>query len=78
MNRRKFLNRLLRGVFAAALAAVAARLLPRRTASRKGEICLRLGLCRGCSRFASCGLPTALSAREAAEGFRGKERSDGP
>jgi hypothetical protein len=48
----------------AAMSAVAARLIARRSR----ETCINEGICRGCTEFSDCGLPQALSARSALKG----------
>ena len=48
----------------AAIGAVAARLVLRRSR----EKCINQGICRGCTDFADCGLPQALSARAILKG----------
>jgi hypothetical protein len=42
------------------------------TGVRAGETCITAGVCRGCSVFSGCGLPSALSARQRAAWARGQ------
>ena len=57
-NRRAFLRY---GVLGG-LAAVTVKLVAR----QRGQVCISDGLCRGCEAFDDCGLPRALSAKQAA------------
>jgi hypothetical protein len=73
LKRREFLRTLGRGLLLAGIGALALRLLGpgifRRRDGRpplKGQTCVNLGVCRGCSVFSGCGLPQALSARQRA------------
>ena len=65
LSRREFVLSLLRIVALGGIGAVVARLFVGRTAP-PGETCVGEGVCRGCSAFSTCGLPSALSARERA------------
>ena len=47
-----------------AIGGLAARLISRRSR----ETCINQGICRGCTEFADCGLPQALSARTVLKG----------
>ena len=51
------------GAFAA-ISAITARLV----VQRSREKCVNQGICRGCTEFADCGLPQALSARAVLKG----------
>lgn len=71
--RREFLKTLGRVILLAGIGALAIRLLGWRgsrlageSRDRRGETCVRRGICRGCSAFSGCGLPQALSARQRA------------
>ena len=65
-SRRGFLVAVARGAAGAALAGLGVVLaLGRGGQQNKEEACLRQGVCRGCSRADDCGLPQALSLREA-------------
>ena len=37
----------------------------RRPRGSAGQVCISAGICRGCAVFEDCGLPGALSAKEA-------------
>jgi hypothetical protein len=52
---------------ALALVAVLAGLTAR-SRRLQGQQCVNLGICRGCGSFTTCGLPAALSARQAGKG----------
>lgn len=60
-SRRAFLLTLARGLVAGGLLAGAAALL----AKHGGERCNGDGICRDCAALAECGLPQALSVKEA-------------
>jgi hypothetical protein len=63
--RRQFITRVLRGASLALLGiGGGAVVLKRRRLLREGK-CLHSGVCRDCEVFADCGLPRALSTREA-------------
>jgi len=66
--RREWFRSAARGAGLAALAALAA-FLPRRRSddSAAGQSCANRGICRGCSALTGCGLPEALSFRQATE-----------
>ena len=64
-NRREFLRSLGRIVGGGALLAAAGFALARRGRQRRDQVCIGRGLCRGCGRYERCGLPAALSARQA-------------
>ncbi len=65
-GRREFLRDGLRLAILAGLAAVGGKLAGRTVARPGGQVCISAGICRGCAVFADCGLPNALSAKEAA------------
>jgi hypothetical protein len=67
-NRREFLRDATRYGMLSLIAAIAA--LVARTRTLSGQTCINRGLCRGCSVFAGCGLPPALSAKRVPEGDR--------
>jgi hypothetical protein len=48
-----------------ALAAVSGKLIARQAARPAGQVCLSAGICRDCEAFDDCGLPQALSAKDA-------------
>jgi hypothetical protein len=64
-GRRQFLRDGLRYIILGGLTAVSAKLAARRAARPAGQVCISAGICRGCAAFDDCGLPQALSAKEA-------------
>jgi hypothetical protein len=56
-SRRAFLRNTALGGLAALTATLVAR--------QGSQVCVNNGLCRGCAEFDDCGLPQALSAKEA-------------
>ncbi len=64
-GRRQFLRDGLRFAILGGLAAVTGRLAGREAARPAGQVCISAGLCRGCAVFEDCGLPNALSAKQA-------------
>lgn len=60
-SRRKFLQSALRFLALGALGFGTGALI-----TRRGEKCINSGICRGCAAFRDCGLPQALSAKQAA------------
>ena len=64
-SRRQFLRGGLRLAMLGGLAAVSGRLAGRAAARPGGQTCLSAGICRGCAAYEDCGLPRALSAKEA-------------
>lgn len=68
-DRREFLRGFGRGVAIAALVGVSTLALLRHWRRQREHTCISHGLCRGCSRLKRCGLPIALSAKQA--GVRG-------
>lgn len=59
-QRRDFLRRLVRGALLAGLLGGTAALT-----ARDRETCTNRGICRGCAAYDDCGLPQALSAKQA-------------
>jgi hypothetical protein len=64
-SRREFLRGGARYTLLTALAAVSATLFRRSGGKLSGQTCVNQGICRGCGAFADCGLPQALSAKQA-------------
>jgi hypothetical protein len=64
-GRRQFLRDGLRYIILGGLAAVSGKLAARQAARPAGQVCISAGICRGCAAFDDCGLPQALSAKEA-------------
>jgi hypothetical protein len=64
-SRRQFLRDGLRLTILGGLAAVGGKLAGRQAALPAGQVCVSAGICRGCAAFEDCGLPRALSAKEA-------------
>ena len=64
-GRRQFLRDGLRWAILGGLAAVGGTLAGREAARPAGQVCISAGICRGCAAFEDCGLPNALSAKEA-------------
>lgn len=62
-SRREFLRGGMRHVLMGIL-SFAAVVLGRKTVL-PGQQCINRGICRGCAVFAACGLPSALSAKQA-------------
>ena len=65
MSRREFLRSAGRLGALGGLALLGARLLRGKSRPRE-QACVNDSVCRGCPAFVSCGLPQALSAKEAA------------
>jgi hypothetical protein len=57
-DRREFLRDMIRYGALVTLAVISARII-----SRSKLTCINDGVCGGCTRFAACQLPAALSAR---------------
>ena len=66
-NRREFLRGGARYALLAGLVAVSAVLVKRRRLSLPGQTCISQGICRGCGAVGDCGLPQALSFKEATQ-----------
>ena len=66
-NRREFLRGGARYALPAGLAAVSAVLVKRRGATLPGQTCINQGICRGCGAVGDCGLPQALSFKQATQ-----------
>ena len=64
-SRRQFLRDGLRLAILGGLAAVGGKLAGRAVAQPAGQSCISAGICRGCAAFEDCGLPNALSAKQA-------------
>jgi hypothetical protein len=62
-SRREFLRATARGGLLAVLALAAA--LAARSRGPSGQSCVNQGICGGCAAFPGCGLPAALSAKQA-------------
>ena len=67
-GRREFLRGGVRCALLAGLAAVSATLLKRGGGKLTGQTCINQGICSGCAAYAGCGLPQALSAKQAKPG----------
>jgi len=67
-NRREFLRGGLRVALLSGLAAVTATLARRPSQRLPGQTCVSDGWCRGCAVSGECGLPQALSFRQATKG----------
>jgi hypothetical protein len=64
-TRREFFRRLGRNLALGAAAVVTGVLGARRRGATKNHACVNQGVCRGCPSFDGCGLPQALSAKQA-------------
>jgi len=67
-SRRDFVRNGFRYALMAGLAAVSAVLLKRSGGKLTGQTCVNQGICFKCSAFTGCGLPQALSAKQARRG----------
>ena len=67
-SRREFLRGGARYALLAGLGAVSATLFKRSGGKLSGQTCINQGICRGCTAFSGCGLPQALSAKQANQG----------
>ena len=67
-SRRDFLRGGARYALLAGLGAVSATLVRRSGGKLAGQTCSNQGICRGCGAFTECGLPQALSAKQAKHG----------
>lgn len=66
-NRREFLRGGVRYALLAGLAAVSVVLVKKRGAALPGQTCINASICRGCGSVADCGLPQALSFKQATQ-----------
>ncbi|MBI3851892.1 MAG: hypothetical protein HY298_16675 [Verrucomicrobia bacterium] len=64
-NRREFLRGGFRYALLGGVATVSATLIQRSGGKLLGQTCINQGICRGCGAFEDCGLPQALSAKQA-------------
>ncbi len=64
-SRRQFLRGGARYTLLTALGAVSAVLFKRSGGKLSGQTCVSQGICRSCTAFSGCGLPQALSAKQA-------------
>ena len=64
-SRRQFLRDGLRYTILGGLAAISGKLVAREAARPAGQVCVSAGICRGCAAYEDCGLPQALSAKQA-------------
>jgi hypothetical protein len=64
-NRRQFLRDGLRFAVLGGLAAVSGKLAGRQAGQPAGQVCISAGICRGCAVYEDCGLPRALSVKQA-------------
>jgi len=67
-SRREFLRGGARYALLAGLGAVSAALFKRSGGKISGQTCINEGICSGCTAFGGCGLPQALSAKQAKRG----------
>jgi hypothetical protein len=67
-SRREFLRGGARYALFAGLAALSAKLIKRSSGKLSGQTCINAGICTGCTAFTDCGLPQALSAKQARQG----------
>jgi len=63
-SRREFLRGSMRYLTLGGLVFMGGALFVRKKASSTEGKCINLGICRSCSIFKKCGLPTALSTRQ--------------
>jgi hypothetical protein len=64
-GRRDFVRNGFRYAFLAGLAAVSAILVRRSGGKLTGQLCTNQGICSGCTAYAGCALPQALSRKQA-------------
>jgi hypothetical protein len=64
-SRRQFLRDGIRLAVLGGLSAVGGKLAGRAAALPARQVCISAGLCRSCAVFEDCGLPGALSAKQA-------------
>ena len=63
-NRREFLRGGARYALLTTLAAVSVALFKRSGGKLSGQTCVNQGICSGCTAYADCGLPQALSRKQ--------------
>jgi hypothetical protein len=66
-TRREFLRDGARYALLAGLAAASASLAARRGSTLPNQTCVNRGICRGCDALPACGLPQALSFKQATQ-----------
>ncbi|MDW8310851.1 MAG: hypothetical protein RMK20_15880 [Verrucomicrobiales bacterium] len=66
-TRREFLRDGVRYALLAGLAAASASLVSRRGGALPNQTCINRGICRGCNALPNCGLPQALSFKQATQ-----------
>jgi hypothetical protein len=66
-HRREFLRDGARYALLAGLAAVSGLLAKRRSGALPGQTCINHSICRGCNVVGRCGLPQALSFKQATQ-----------
>ncbi|NQT19259.1 MAG: hypothetical protein HQ592_06110 [Planctomycetes bacterium] len=76
LDRREFFGGLLRKAALAALALGGGAAAAKRAARSGEQSCIRRGICSGCKVFDDCGLPQALSAKEAAREMMAEEKKN--
>ncbi len=64
-SRREFVRSSFRYALLAGLAAVSVVLVRKRGATLTNQDCISNGICRACSSVSKCGLPQALSFKQA-------------
>jgi hypothetical protein len=67
-NRREFLRGGLRYALLAGVGTVVATVVGKQRAALPGQTCVSNGLCSGCAVAVDCGLPQALSFKQATKG----------
>ena len=67
-SRREFMRDGFRYAVLTGLAAVSATLYQRSGGKLSGQTCINQGICGGCTAYTGCGLPQALSAKQAKRG----------
>lgn len=66
-NRREFFRGSVRYALLTGLAAVSAVLIRKQGTPLAGQTCVNQGICRGCGVVGDCGLPQALSFKQATQ-----------
>ena len=64
-SRREFVRKGLRYAVITGLVAVSATLFKRSGGKLTGQTCINQGICSGCTAYTACGLPQALSRKQA-------------